>query len=81
MKVQIKPAATQKPLVFPALFESIHEDNSESLIVLFVSETRGISIKYPEGHFHKERIDWETCKNTSVWKRMPEGTEITLTQV
>lgn len=65
-------------ITYPAMFES----HQRGEVVLFTGLTTGTLIvggrfSNPVGH---HSTHWTACLNKEVWKRLPIGTTVTLTQ-
>jgi hypothetical protein len=61
---------------FPALYQSV---NSE-LVVLFTAINDGFTIVPNDLKSIGNSANWHDCTNTDKWKRLPEGTKVTLIQ-
>jgi hypothetical protein len=77
MKSKITVPA-ESPPIFPALYRHILDRN----VVLFTAEKTGIVVvrseHFPVGTYNHG--EWIACTNSTVWERLPPGTEIVLIQ-
>ncbi len=77
-------SAPEKPetLELPALYERVNAENGDELVVLFTCEHIGMVIESTSRliYFGDFREDWSSCITDTEWKRLPDGTTVTLTQ-
>ena len=72
--VKITGSST-KELEYPVLMESVQNDN---LIVLFVSESKGVVLSSDSYAVGTLEEDWIPASNTKEWKRVAGGKGVTL---
>ena len=77
MKVEIKRGQETTKTKFPALYQS----KQSRLVVLFTSASKGFKVRDVIGNFCISNTeDWVNCDHASHWERLPDGTQLILTQ-
>ena len=61
-------------------FPSLYQATDSNLVVLFTAINDGFTVVPCGLRGIGNTTTWHDCTNTSKWKRLPEGTEVTLTQ-